>query len=119
MTGVFVCLFCRPDLIFDKNGIKVTSSPPGDENGVIELRVESEMSGQMILIIENTGDETVILKHITLMWSVNFFDYSEIRRIGDYKSNLQPGKFISYLLGAFYSFRQSPSNNYLSESSRT
>ena len=86
---------CRPELVFDKNGIKVTSNPVGDENGVIELRVESGTYGQIVLVIENTSDETIILKHITLMWSVNFFDYSEISRIGDYEGTLQPGKVIA------------------------
>lgn len=86
---------CRPELVFDKNGIKVTSNPVGDENGVIELRVESGTYGQIVLVIENTSDETIILKHITLMWSVNFFDYSEISRIGDNEGTLQPGKVIA------------------------
>ena len=86
---------CRPELVFDKNGIKVTSNPVGDENGVIELKVESGTYGQIVLVIENTSDETIILKHITLMWSVNFFDYSEISRIADYQGTLQPGKVIA------------------------
>ena len=82
----------RPELVSDKHGIKVTSDPPGDENGVVELRAESGTNGQIVLIIENASDETITLQHITLMWSVNFFDYSEISRIG-HEGNLQPGNY--------------------------
>ena len=82
----------RPELVFDKNGIRVTSEPPGDENGVVELRVESGTNtGQIVLIIDNTSDETITLKGITLLWSVNFFDYSEISRIREWEKNLEPG----------------------------
>ena len=95
-----VCLlFCRPDLVFDKFGIKVTSDPPGDEHGVIELRVESgSVSGQITLFIDNTGGETITLNDITLMWSVNFFDYSEIQHIGAYEGYLQPGNSCSFIV---------------------
>ena len=81
----------RPELIFDKNGIKLTSDPIGDESGVIELRVESGKYGQIVLIIENTSDDIITLKHITLLWSINFFDYSEISRIGPCEGQLFPG----------------------------
>lgn len=81
----------KPELVFDKYGIQVTSTPLGDENGVIELRVESGQSGQIVLVIENTGEETITLKYITLMWSVNFFNYSEIANIDPYEAILDPG----------------------------
>ena len=81
----------RPDLIFDKNGIKLTSDPIADESGVIELRVESGKYGQIVLVIENVSDEIITLKHITLLWSINFFDYSEISRIGPLEGQLFPG----------------------------
>ena len=81
----------RPELIFDKQGIKLTSDPAGDESGVIELRVESGKYGQIVLIIENTSDERITLKHITLLWSISFFDYSEISRIGPSEGRLFPG----------------------------
>lgn len=82
----------RPELVFDKHGIRVTSDPPGDENGVVELKVESGTSGrQIVLIIDNTSDETIILNDITLLWSVNFFDYSEIARIRTWEGTLEPG----------------------------
>ncbi|KAJ7370125.1 hypothetical protein OS493_034054 [Desmophyllum pertusum] len=81
----------KPELTFDKKGIRVTSDPIGDENGVIELKVESGKYGQIVLIIENTSDEVVTLKHITLLWSVNFFDYSEISSIGANEGQLRPG----------------------------
>ena len=81
----------RPELVFDKNGIRVSSDPPGDEHGVIELKVESGKYGQIMLIIENLSEETITLKDITLLWSVNFFDYSEISSIGPYEGQLYPG----------------------------
>ena len=90
----FFFLSHRPELIFDKNGIRVTSDPNGDENGVIELRVESGKYGQIVLVIENTSDEIITLKHITLLWSVNFFDYSEISHIGPYEGQLFPGNSL-------------------------
>ena len=86
---------CRPELIFDKNGIKLTSDPIGDESGVIELIVESGKYGQIVLIIENTSGDIIILKYITLLWSINFFDYTEISRIGPCEGQLFPG--ISWL----------------------
>ena len=100
MTHILLVLFFlshRSELIFDKNGIRVTSDPCGDENGVIELRVESGKYGQIVLVIENTGDEIIILKHITLLWSVKFFDYSEISRIGPYEGQLFPGNSLFQL----------------------
>lgn len=89
--SVCAALLFRPELVFDKYGIQVTSTPLGDENGVIELRVESGQSGQIVLVIENPGEETITLKHITLMWSVNFFNYSEIANIDPYEAILDPG----------------------------
>ena len=58
---------------------------------MIELRVESGKYGQIVLVIENTSDDIIILKHITLLWSINFFDYSEISRIGPLEGQLFPG----------------------------
>lgn len=84
----------RPELVWDKNGIQVTSSPPGDENGVIELSVESGVRGYITLTVENTGAERIRLNDITLLWSVNFFDYSEIAHIGEIKGNLSPGNIL-------------------------
>lgn len=89
-------MFCfvnsnRPELVWDKNGIEVTSSPPGDENGVIELSVESGVRGYITLTVKNTGTEKIRLNDITLLWSVNFFDYSEISHIGPERGNLSPG----------------------------
>lgn len=102
LIKITVCLlFYRPELVFDKFGIKVTSEPPSDENGVIEqiIKVESGLvSGQIVLFIDNTSGETITLKDITLMWSVNFFDYSEIRQIGAYEGNLQPGNSCSFIV---------------------
>ena len=92
----FFC-FCssRPELVFDKNGTRVTSDPAGDEHGVIELKVESGNYGQIVLIIENLSEETITLEDITLLWSVNFFDYSEISSIGSYVGQLHPGNFLT------------------------
>ncbi|XP_022790553.1 putative helicase mov-10-B.1 [Stylophora pistillata] len=81
----------KPELVFDKNGIRVTSDPAGDEHGVIELKVESGKYGQIVLIIENRSEEIITLKDITLLWSVNFFDYSEISSIGPDEGQLYPG----------------------------
>ena len=54
--------------------------------------MESGTSGrQIVLIIDNTSDETIILNDITLLWSVNFFDYSEISRIRTWEGTLEPG----------------------------
>lgn len=89
----------RPELVWDKNGIEVTSSPPGDENGVIELSVESGVRGYITLTVKNTGTEKIRLNDITLLWSVNFFDYSEISRIGPERGNLSPGNtFFLFIL---------------------
>lgn len=68
--------------------------PPGDENGVIELSVQSGVRSQITLIVENKGTEKIRLKDITLLWSVNFFDYSGISHIGLDKGNLVPGNFL-------------------------
>ena len=75
----------------DKNEIMVTSSPPGDENGVIELNVENGERGCITLIVENTGTKEIKLKFITLLWSVNFFNYSDISSIGPDRGNLHEG----------------------------
>ena len=85
--------FCsfRPELVFDKNGIRVTSDPAADEHGVIELKVESGEYGQIVLIIENLSEEEITLKDITLLWSVNFFDYREISSIDQDEGELYPG----------------------------
>lgn len=77
--------------------------PPGDENGVIELSVHSGVRGQITLIVENKGTEQIRLKDITLLWSVNFFDYSDISHIGSYKGNLIPGNFCD-LFNPFIAF---------------
>ena len=84
----------RAELVWDKNGIEVTSLPPGDENGVIEISVQSGVRSQITLIVENKGTEITRLKDITLLWSVNFFDYSGISHIGLDKGNLTPGNFL-------------------------
>ena len=68
--------------------------PPGDENGVIELSVQSGVRDQVTLIVENKGTEKIRLKDITLLWSVNFFDYSGISHIGSDEGNLIPGNFL-------------------------
>ena len=60
---------------------------------MIELKVESGKYGQIVLIIENLSEETITLEDITLLWSVNFFDYSEISSIGSYVGQLHPGNF--------------------------
>ena len=75
--------------------MRVTSDPAGDEHGVIELKVESGNYGQIVLIIENLSEETITLEDITLLWSVNFFDYSEISSIGSYLGQLHPGNFLT------------------------
>ena len=75
--------------------MRVTSDPAGDEHGVIELKVESGKYGQIVLIIENLSEETITLEDITLLWSVNFFDYSEISNIGSYVGQLHPGNFLT------------------------
>ena len=44
------------------------------------------------LIVENTNETEIIhLLDITLLWSVKFFNYSDIARIGPEKGNLSPG----------------------------
>lgn len=95
MLFLFI-IFNRPELVWDKNGIQVTSSPPGDENGAIELSVESGVRGKITLTVENTGTEKIRLKDITLLWSVNFFDYSEIAYIGEFKGSLSPGNILLF-----------------------
>ena len=93
--NVLVCFESnRAELVWDKNGIEVTSLPPGDENGVIEISVQSGVRSQITLIVENKGTETIRLKDITLLWSVNFFDYSGISHVGLDKGNLKPGNFL-------------------------
>lgn len=68
--------------------------PPGDENGVIELSVQSGVRSHITLIVENKGTEKIRLKDITLLWSVNFFNYSGISQIGLDKGNLIPGNLL-------------------------
>ena len=100
--NIFVCFESnRAELVWDKNGIQVTSLPPGDENGVIELSVHSGVRGQITLIVENKGTEKITLKNITLLWSVNFFNYSDISHIGLDKGNLPPGNSLINLFAAF------------------
>ena len=60
---------------------------------MIELKVESGKYGQIVLIIENLSKGDITLKDITLLWSVNFFDYSEISNIGFFEGQLHPGNF--------------------------
>ena len=91
----------RAELVWDKNGVQVTSLPPGDENGVIELSVQSDVRKHITLIVENKGTENIRLKDITLLWSVNFFDYSGISQIGLDKGNLVPGNFLINLFVVF------------------
>ena len=98
----FLILFLRPELVWDKKGIQVTSTPPADENGVIELSVNSREPGYITLIVENVGTEKIILNDITLLWSVNFFDYNEISNIGPKKGSLSPGNFLNLSIH-FYS----------------
>ena len=69
--------FFHPELVFDKNGMRVTSDPAADEHDMI--KVESGKCGQIVLIIENLSEENITLKDITLLWSVNFFDYRKYR----------------------------------------
>ena len=58
---------------------------------MIELKVESGKYGQIVLIIENLSEENITLKDITLLWSVNFFDYREISSIDQDEGELYPG----------------------------
>ena len=58
---------------------------------MIELKVESGKYGQIVLIIENLSEEEITLKDITLLWSVNFFDYREISSIDQDEGELYPG----------------------------
>ena len=58
---------------------------------MIELKVESGEYGQIVLIIENLSEEEITLKDITLLWSVNFFDYREISSINQDEGELYPG----------------------------
>ena len=60
---------------------------------MIELKVESGKYGQIVLIIENLSEENITLKDITLLWSVNFFDYREISSIDQDEGELYPGNF--------------------------
>ena len=60
---------------------------------MIELKVESGEYGQIVLIIENLSEEEITLKDITLLWSVNFFDYREISSIDQDEGELYPGNF--------------------------
>ena len=60
---------------------------------MIELKVESGKYGQIVLIIENLSKEDITLKDVTLLWSVDFFDYSEISNIGFFEGQLHPGNF--------------------------
>ena len=73
----FLFFSSRPELVFDKNGIRVTWDPAADEHDVIEFKVDSGKYGQIVLIIKNLSEENITLKAITLLWSVNFFDYRE------------------------------------------
>ena len=58
---------------------------------MIELKLESGEYGQIVLIIENLSEEEITLKDITLLWSVNFFDYREISSINQDEGELYPG----------------------------
>ena len=58
---------------------------------MIELKVESGEYGQIVLIIENLSEDEITLKDITLLWSVNFFDYREISSINQDEGELYPG----------------------------
>ena len=60
---------------------------------MIELKVDSGKYGQIVLIIENLSEEEITLKDITLLWSVNFFDYREISSIDQDEGELYPGNF--------------------------
>ncbi|PFX17671.1 putative helicase MOV-10 [Stylophora pistillata] len=82
----------KPDLVKDKRGITVTSVPPGNENGVIELKVQRNKREQITLIVKNTGTEEVELKDITLLWKVNFFQCSDLLRIGSNGEDVDAGK---------------------------
>lgn len=64
---------------------------------MIELKVESGKYGQIVLIIENLSEVIITLKYITLLWSVNFFDYKEISNIGPSEGQLYPGKILNLL----------------------
>ena len=55
------------------------------------MKVESGKYGQIVLIIENLSEENITLKDITLLWSVNFFDYREISSIDQDEGELYPG----------------------------
>ena len=57
------------------------------------MKVESGKYGQIVLIIENLSEENITLKDITLLWSVNFFDYREISSIDQDEGELYPGNF--------------------------
>ena len=72
---------------------------------MIELSVQSGVRGQITLIVENKGTEQIRLKDITLLWSVNFFDYSEISHIELSKGNLIPGNFFDLYLIRLLRFR--------------
>ncbi|XP_068695788.1 putative helicase mov-10-B.1 [Montipora foliosa] len=89
----------KADLVCDKNGINVTSVPPGDENGVVELCVQMGVAGRIELIIKNTGEDTITVQDITLLWSVNIFDYSEIRNVGEHNIQLVPGRDTKFNIG--------------------
>lgn len=55
--------------------------PPGNENGVIESKVQRNKKEQITLIVENIGTEEVELEGITLLWKVDFFNCSDFSRI--------------------------------------
>lgn len=80
---------------------------------MIELRVESGKYGQIVLVIENTSDEIITLKHITLLWSINFFDYSEISRIGPCEGQLFPGNLWITLAVEFQQSNQCLACDYM------
>ena len=84
----------RPELIQDKQGVVVTSIPTSDENGVIEQRIQSGSISDVTLMIKNNGRTLVTLEHITLLWSVRFFDYSDIATIDEYRAVIEPGMHL-------------------------
>ena len=84
----------RPELIQDKQGVVVKSIPTSDENGVIEQRFQSGSISDVTLMIKNNGRTSVTVKHITLLWSVQFFDYSDIATIDEYRAVIEPGMHL-------------------------
>lgn len=88
-------LYFRQELILDKRGIEVTSSPEGDgQSGVIETVVPLGDRETIVITVRNTGlpHRVVYLKDITLLWSTSLFDYTDIREIPSYKSVIARGK---------------------------